>query len=108
MKKAILVAVAVLAGSSLPILAADAKTIWDKECTKCHGADGKGETKMGKKLNVKDYSNAKVQAEMKDDEMVKAIKEGKTEDGKTKMKAFKDLSNDEIKSLVAYIRKFKK
>jgi cytochrome c len=28
--------------------AADAKENWAKHCAKCHGADGKGETKMGR------------------------------------------------------------
>ena len=77
-------------------------------CAKCHGADGKGQTKAGKKLNVKDYTSAKVQAEMKDEEMVKVTTNGVTENGKEKMKSFKDeLSAAEIKDLVAYIRKFK-
>ena len=40
--------------------------------------------------------------------MAKAIKEGIKEDDKTKMKGFPDLSDDEVKSLVAYIRSMKK
>ena len=41
--------------------------------------------------------------------MFKAIKEGVSEGGKQKMKAFKDdLSDPEINDLVAYIRKMKK
>src|SRR5690242_10021542 len=88
--------------------AADAKENWDKQCAKCHGADGKGDTKMGKKLEVKDYTDAKVQAAMKDDEMAKVIKEGKKEGDKTKMKAFTELTDPEIKALVAHVRSFKK
>src|SRR5476649_2266937 len=88
--------------------AAPATENWENNCTKCHGADGKGQTKVGKKLNLKDYTDAKVQAEMKDADMVKAITDGITDNGKEKMKAFKDeLSADEIKDLVAYVRKFK-
>lgn len=89
-------------------LAAPAAENWENHCAKCHGADGKGQTKAGKKLNVKDYTSAKVQAEMKDEEMVKVTTNGVSENGKEKMKAFKDeLSAAEIKDLVAYIRKFK-
>src|SRR5688500_12287701 len=33
--------------SATPLFAADAKANWDKHCAKCHGADGKGQTKMG-------------------------------------------------------------
>lgn len=29
--------------------AAKAKALYTKECAKCHGPDGKGDTKMGKK-----------------------------------------------------------
>jgi mono/diheme cytochrome c family protein len=88
--------------------AAPAAENWENQCTKCHGADGKGQTKVGKKLNLKDYTDAKVQAEMKDADMTKAITDGVSENGKEKMKAFKDeLSADEIKDLVAYVRKLK-
>jgi len=89
--------------------AADAKEIFEKDCAKCHGVDGKGKTKMGEKVGVKDYADAKVQADMKDAEMAKAIKEGVKEKDtdKIRMKAFPDLSEDEIKSLVAYVRSLK-
>ncbi len=82
---------------------------WETNCTKCHGDDGKGQTKVGKKLQLKDYTDAKVQAEMKDEDMIKAITEGINDKaGKEKMKSYKEvLSADEIKDLVAHIRKFK-
>jgi|SRR5258708_37002848 len=108
MKKLIVFSLAFLVAGLVSMRAADAKDIWAKDCAKCHGEDGKGKTKMGEKLGVKDYSDAKVQAEMKDDKMTKAIKEGVKEDDKTKMKAFADLSADEVKSLVAYVRGLKK
>ena len=110
MKKTIILTVALLAFGALSAGAADAKAIWTKDCTKCHGEDGKGKTKMGEKLGVKDYTDAKVQADMKDAEMAKAIKEGvKDKDSdKVKMKAFGDLSDDEVKALVAQVRSFKK
>lgn len=97
------------AASTTLSLAAPASENWENLCTKCHGEDGKGQTKVGKKLKLKDYTDAAVQAEMKDEEMTKAIVEGvKDAAGKETMKAFKDeLSADEIKELVAYVRKFK-
>src|ERR1041385_3947386 len=109
MKKTILLTLALFVAAMTSIRAADAKENWEKNCAKCHGSDGKGDTKMGKKVGVKDYTDAKVQAEMKDDEMFKGIKEGKKEGDKTKMKAFAEvLKDDEIKALVAYVRAFKK
>jgi mono/diheme cytochrome c family protein len=82
---------------------------WENHCTKCHGDDGKGQTKAGKKLQLKDYTDAKAQAEMKDEDMTKAISDGIFDKaGKEKMKAYKDeLSAAEIADLVAYVRKFK-
>lgn len=98
-----LLAVAVLS------FAAPVAENWENHCAKCHGADGKGQTKAGRKLQVKDYTDAKVQAEMKDEDIVKITSEGvKDKNGKERMKGFKDeLSADEIKEFVAYIRKFK-
>ena len=88
--------------------AAPAAENWENNCTKCHGADGKGETKIGKKLKLKDYSDAAVQAKMTDVDMAKAITDGVIEGDKERMKAFKDvLTKDEIDALVAYVRKFK-
>jgi cytochrome c553 len=109
MKRALILSLALLGASALSASAADAKALYDKDCAKCHGADGKGETKMGKKLGCKNYTDAKVQAELKDDEAFKAIKEGlKDKAGKTLMKPAEGVSDADIKALIAYMRTFKK
>ncbi len=109
MRKLMIISVALLVAAAVSARAADAKENWDKNCKVCHGADGKGKTKMGEKAGVKDYTDPKVQEGMKDEEMTKAIKEGVKDGGKTKMKAFGEtLSDDEIKALVKYVRDFKK
>ena len=91
------------------VLAADVKTNWDKECAKCHGADGRGQTKMGRQSGAKDYTDPKVQAEMDDAKAAKQIKAGLKENGKEKMKPYGPIfSDDEIKALVAHMRTFKK
>ena len=109
MKKLLALSIAVLATAALSAQAEDAKALYEKDCTKCHGADGKGQTKMGQKLGAKDYTDAKVQTEMKDDVAIKAIKEGlKDKDDKTLMKPAAGLSDDDIKGLVNYVRTFKK
>jgi cytochrome c6 len=88
--------------------AAPAADNWENLCASCHGADGKAQTKIGKKMKIRDYTDAKVQAELTDEVLYKATAEGVTVDGKERMKGFKDeLSADEIKDLVAHIRKFK-
>ena len=97
-----------MAVSALSARAADAKETYEKDCAKCHGKDGKGQTITGKKQGAKDYTDAKVQAELKDEAAIKAIKEGYKKDGKEVMKPSEGLSDEEIKGLVAYMRKFKK
>jgi cytochrome c553 len=88
---------------------ADPKDTFVKSCAKCHGEDGKGQTKMGQKLGCRDYSDPKVSDTLKDDVAFKALKEGlKNDDGKTLMKPVEDLSDDDIKGLVAYVRSLKK
>ena len=89
--------------------AADAAANWSQHCASCHGKDGSGSTMMGKKLGVKDYRDAKVQAAFSDGEVESAIKDGVKEGGKEKMKAYKDkISEEEVKALVAYVRSLKK
>src|ERR1700722_12062309 len=87
----------------------DARALWEKTCAACHGKDGKGDTRMGKKVDVKDYTDAKVQGAFTDDQAIKSVKEGiKDDKGKERMKAYGELLSDaEIKSLVAYLRGFK-
>jgi cytochrome c553 len=109
MKKLVVVSLALLVAGAVTLRAAEAKENYEKNCLKCHGEDGKGKTKMGEKLGVKDYTDAKVQEKMKDEEMTKAIKEGVTKEDKKVMKSFAEtLSDDEIKALVKYVRDFKK
>jgi cytochrome c553 len=108
MKKALSLVIALVAIPALSVCAADAKATYEKDCAKCHGKDGKGQTITGKKQGAKDYTDAKVQDALKDEAAFKAIKEGYKKDGKEVMKPSEGLSDDEIKGLVAYMRKFKK
>ncbi len=109
MKKIILLAMMFGLVATLTTKGAEAKENWTTLCAKCHGADGKSDTKIGAKLGAKDFTDAKVQDSFKDEEAIKTIKEGKKDkDDKTLMKAFDQLSDDEVKALVAYVRSFKK
>lgn len=114
MKKILLLATLFGLAATLVTKGAEAKDNWDSLCAKCHGADGKGDTKMGQKLGCRDFTDAKVQADIKDDAAAKAIADGlKSDDGKTLMKPFvtgadTPLSADEVKALVAYVRSLKK
>jgi len=109
MKKLVPLIIAVVAISALSARAADGKALYEASCAKCHGADGKGQTTMGKKNGAKDYSSAAVQAALTDAAAIKAIKEGvKDKDGNSVMKATDGVSDDDAKALVAYMRTLKK
>src|SRR5207247_1898300 len=99
MKRLILISAVALTMAAMSASAADPKETYDKACAKCHGPDGKGDTKMGKKLEIKDLTDAKTQAAFKDEEMAKAIKEGVKDGDKTKMKAAEGLNDADIKGL---------
>src|SRR5438477_4940441 len=105
-----LIASGLLAAFAGACLAAEVKENWEKHCASCHGKDGKGETKAGRKADVKNLTDATYQASFTDEQILKQIKEGmKDKNGKEKMKAFGGtLSDDEIKALVAFVRGLKK
>ena len=108
MKKTIILTLLLVGGVSLSLSAGDIKETWDKNCAKCHGADGKGDTKLGKKSEVKDMTDAKWQADLKEDKACKSIKEGIKDGDKVRMKPAEGLSDDDIKALVQHVRTFKK
>ena len=87
---------------------ADSAELFGKKCAGCHGKDGKAATTMGKKLNMKDLTDPKVQAASTDAQWEKIILEGvKADTGKMVMPATK-ISADEAKGLVKYSRSLKK
>jgi mono/diheme cytochrome c family protein len=109
MKRTILLFAVTIATSASVGLGADAAATWNSNCASCHGKDGSGSTMMGKKLNIKDYRDPKVQSAFTDAEAERAIKEGVKTSGKETMKPFgAKLSDADVKALVAYIRSLKK
>jgi cytochrome c6 len=101
MKRKIFVFAVIIIASAGISLAADAAANWSQHCASCHGKDGSGNTMMGKKLGVKDYTK---EQGFSDSEATNIIK-----NGKGKMKGFKDkMSDADVKALVAYVRSLKK
>jgi cytochrome c553 len=108
MKPQRLLVALLLCGGVIASSAADPRANWEEHCAKCHGSDGKGDTKMGKKLKIRDFSSAKVQAEFTDEQAFEAMKTGLMNDkGKVTMKAIEGLSDEEMKALVPLIRSLK-
>ena len=110
MKKTIItITLTLIISAPLAVCAADAKANWASNCAQCHGATGKGDTKMGKMLNAMDLTDSKKQASFTDAQATTAIKDGIKQNGKTTMKDFGGkLTDAEIKDLVAYVRTLKK
>lgn len=102
-----LIAVAMTA-TALTLSAAEPKEIFEKICSKCHGLEGKGDTKMGKKLEIKDFTTAAYQGTFTDQQAASAIKGGIKDGDKIRMKAYDEFSDAEITGLVAHVRAFKK
>src|SRR5436189_6093699 len=101
MKREICVLAVIVIASPGISAAADVSATWAQNCASCHGKDGSGNTTMGKKLGVKDYTKSQ---SFSDAEAANVIK-----NGKGKMKAYKDkLSDPDVKALVAYVRTLKK
>jgi len=76
--------------------------LFKSKCAMCHGPDGKGQTAMGKNLNLRNLGSAEVQSQS-DADLTNTITNGKDKmpkyDGK--------LTGDQIIDLVKYIRTLK-
>jgi mono/diheme cytochrome c family protein len=96
----------------------DIQALFHAKCAGCHGDDGKGDTKWGRKYKAPNFTSVKFQDESKDSEFLETIEKGvvkKVKDDKTGEPIQKKimpgwstkLSDDQMKALVAYVRKFK-
>ena len=86
--------------------AGTAAAIFAKDCATCHGKDGRAQTFKSKHfVHARDLTNAQWQDSASDERIFNSINNGK---GKN-MPAFgKKLSEEEINSLVNYVRGLKK
>jgi len=74
-------------------------SVYKSRCAGCHGAEGKGDTGIGKSMHLRSFASPDVQKQS-DAELTSWIA-----DGKGAMPAYKDkLSGAQIKDLVGYIR----
>ena len=72
------------------------------KCVMCHGADGSGETSVGKSLKIRDLRSGEVQSQT-DSQLLEIISKGKG-----KMPGYeKSLGADKCKDLVTFIRGLK-
>lgn len=81
----------------------EAAALYKSNCAACHGADGKGDTAIGKSQKLRDLGSEEVQKQT--DAQLTDI----TANGKGKMPAYKGkLTDDQIKQLVVFMRSLKK
>ncbi len=103
--KLVAACVAVTAMVSARALADDAKQLYDDKCSSCHGAGGKGDGPAAVALTPPPKDFAKSLKGKTDDWIAKATKEGGPAVGESPtMPPFSDLSDAQIKGLVAYMK----
>lgn len=105
-----IIALVVILFVPLLAVARTAEENYKKHCIGCHGADGKSQTRLGRKSGAKDLSDKSNQAKLTDEDAFNGIKKGRRNSkGEEKMEAFGEfLSDKEISELVAYVRTFAK
>lgn len=87
---------------------ADGAEMYAKKCASCHGKDGSADTTTGRKLNMRNLTDPKIQAGSTDEQWEKIILNGvKGQGGKNVMPATK-ITPEEAKELVKLTRTFKK
>lgn len=92
-------------GSSEPL--GRAKKIYAVDCAVCHGDNGNGQTDLAKSMELKlgDWTDPKTLSDKQDADLFKVIRDGKDKMPPEDAGRAKD---DEIKSLILYIREFGK
>ena len=95
-------AAALVAAVSVRAAEPDAAKIFAKTCSLCHGPDGQPNEAFAK-MGVRSFKDPEWQKATPDAQLEKSIREGKKG---TLMASFeKQFSPEEIKALVAYVRK---
>lgn len=94
----------------VPVLAFagdEAATLYKAKCVMCHAPDGSGDTPMGKKQNIRDLRSGDVQSQQ-DSILTEMIAAGGTSKKASHAYKTKGLSDEQIASLVQFIRTLKK
>ena len=91
------------AGRKSAVKRVGAKELYAQNCARCHGADGRGETALGKALGAPDFTSAAWHEHASNGSLTASVTHGKGS-----MPAFaRKLSKSEIASLVTYVRRLK-
>jgi mono/diheme cytochrome c family protein len=98
----------ILAGAGFSVRkvlpAADARATFNSKCATCHGRDGRGQTKRGRRTHTRDLTVAAWQDDVSDERLFNSIN-----NGRGKMPAFKkSLSESEVDALVSHVRRLRR
>ena len=99
-------ALSLFCGASVLIAGGDieaGEAVYKKRCVTCHGPDGSGNPKMAKMLKVELAVNTDSVAAMSDVDIRKLLAAGRG-----KKKPVKGLGEDDVASIIAYLRTLKK
>ena len=89
---------------SEPARSKESKKLFRLNCVKCHGKDGTGATTRGEILGAADFTDEEWQKKVEDQRLLNSITHGRGQ-----MPSFgKKLSQEQIKSLVNYVRAFQR
>jgi len=83
-----------------------APQLYRRYCVSCHGSDGKSKTSKGKYSHARDLTDAQWHDDVTDERLFNSIMNGRNVRGN--MPSFsKKLNEQEVESLVSFVRKFK-
>jgi len=106
--KRLTVIATILALVALPIIAADeGAALFQTKCAACHGKTGAADTPIAKAKGIKDLGSADIQ-KWTDAQLTEMISAGGPDKVKGHEFKAKGLTDDQIKSLVVFIRTLKK
>ena len=103
MKRILMLVLFPLSFAALAAAENPGKAVFASKCALCHGPDGKGNTSIGKSLQIADLHSADVQ-KLTDDDLKTVIT-----NGKNKMPPFKGkLTGEQTLQVISYIRELGK
>ena len=86
--------------------AGQGSTLYKQHCSGCHGESGRGDGPGAKNINPKpiDHTNKQYMSALSDQHLFAVVRRGGKDVGRPAMPPFPNLSDDEIKDLIAYMR----
>jgi cytochrome c1 len=86
--------------------ATSGKQLYQQHCSGCHGESGRGDGPGAKNINPKpvDHTNKQYMSALSDQHLFAVVRRGGKDVGRPAMPPFPNLSDNEIKDLIAYMR----